>query len=121
MNPNIFSILNASTTVKAIFGSNPLRVYPWGMAPENCEKPYATYLVFSGSPANTLGENPTVDNLGTQIDVWAENGSAAVSGAEAIRDALQSTGYMLSFAFEPPDEDTNLYRQRMDFNFFEAR
>lgn len=121
MIPPVFTILYASTPVKTLLGSSPLRVFPWGEAPENVTKPYATYIVFSGEPENTLGEAPELDNLRTQIDIWAETVSSCVSVSEAVRDALEPSAHMTSFSSSSPDIETKLFHQRLDFDFFETR
>ena len=121
MIPPIFTLLSASSSVKALLGTSPLRVFPWGEAPQTTLKPYATYIVYSGQPENTQGETPEMDSLSTQVDVWAESVSSCVSVAEAVRDALEPYAHMTNFSSASPDEETGLFRQRMDFDFFEAR
>ena len=121
MIPPVFTILYANTAVKAILGSSPLRVFPWGEAPENVAKPYATYIVISGSPENMLGDKADMDVLSTQIDIWGESVSSCSSTAEAVRTALESYAHMTSFSASSPDIDTELFRTRMDFDFFKVR
>lgn len=121
MIPPVFTILNASSAVKALLGTSPLRVFPWGEAPEGSAKPYATYIVFNATPENTLGEVPEDDMMHTQIDVWGETLSSCITVAEAIRDALEPYGHMVAFSAMPPDTETKLYRQRMDFDFITDR
>lgn len=121
MIPPVFTILNASSAVKALLGSSPLRVFPWGEAPQGSTVPYATYLAHTSIPENTQGDTPDLDVMSTQIDIWASSVSSCVSVAEAVRDALEPYAHMTSFSSMPPDEDTELYRQRMDFDFFEGR
>ena len=121
MIPPVFSILNASSAVKALLGTSPLRVFPWGEAPQTTKKPYATYIVYNGQPENTHGESPEMDALSTQVDVWAESVSSCASVAEAIRDELEPYAHMTNFSSAAPEEETGLFRQRMDFDFFETR
>ena len=121
MIPPVFTLLNASSAVKALLGSSPLRVYPWGEAPQTTAKPYATYIVFNGQPENTHGDTPDMDALSTQVDIWATSCSSCLSVAEAVRDALEPYAHMTSFSSSAPDEETALFRQRMDFDFFDER
>lgn len=121
MIPSLFTILNDNNTVKGLLGSSPLRVFPWGEAPPNVTKPYATYGVFSGNPVNTMGETPQIDIDGTQVDVWGLTGSSVLSVANAIRNALQTYAHMTSYENSGRDEETKLFHCRMDFDFFTSR
>lgn len=121
MNHKLFPILNASTTVKNLLGSNPLRVYPFGRAPQNTAKPYAVYSVYNANPENYLGQVPDIDNKGTQIDIYAETAQSAESCFVAIRNALEPSAHMTSFSTIGVEENTNLYNVRMEFDFWEER
>lgn len=121
MNPEIFPILNASVAVKSVLGSNPLRFYPWGRAPQNVAKPYAVYGVYNGNPENYLNQVPDIDNKGTQIDLYAVTGESAQAVFIALRDALEPYGHMTSFSTPALDADTNLYTGRMEFDFWDER
>lgn len=121
MNPEIFPILNANTAVKAVLGSNPLRFYPWGRAPQNVVKPYAVYNVYNGNPENYLDRVPDIDNKGTQIDLYAVTSETADSAFLAIRNALEPHGHMTSFATPVLDAETNLYTGRLEFDFWDER
>lgn len=121
MIPPIFSILNASAPVKSLLGSKPLRFFPWSDAPQNVSKPYATYGVFNGNPINYIDRVPDMDNLGTQVDVWASTTQSCIDVATAIRDALEPHAHMISTQSYERDSETKLFRCRMDFNFFTGR
>ena len=121
MNPPVFPILNVSIAVKALLGNNPLRVYPFGEAPESVAKPYATYSVFNGIPENYLNTKSDMDNLGTQIDIWAETAASCSECFNAIRSALETEGHLTSFSGSERDDQTRLYHARMDFDFFKNR
>lgn len=117
----IFTILNASTPVKAILGSNPLRVFPWGEAPERVTKPYATYGVYNGNPQNTMDTPAEIDIDGTQIDIWAETASSCLNAANAIRAALETYAHCVSTQNDNKDPETKLYHSRLEFDFFTER
>lgn len=121
MNPAIFPILNANSAVKAVLGSSPLRFYPWGRAPQNVAKPYATYNVYNGNPENYMDRVPDIDNKGTQIDLYATTSESAEDVFIAIRNALEPYAHMTSFATPLLDEETNLYTGRMEFDFWDDR
>lgn len=121
MIPPLFEILNASVPVKLILGNKPLRVFPWGQAPQNVTIPYATYGVFNGNPENSLGEVPSIDRLGTQVDVWAKDTDSLLACSVAIRNAIEPHAHMISVDNFDRSPETGLYRCRMDFDFFTAR
>lgn len=121
MNPNIFEILNNSFAVKILLGSNPLRFYPWGRAPQNAAKPYAVYAVFNANPENYLDRVPDIDRKGTQIDLYAKTSESLNDCFMVIRDLLEPHGHMLSFTTPNLDVDTDLFTGRMEFDFWEVR
>lgn len=121
MNPQLFPLLNASTAVRLLLGSNPLRVYPWGEAPAVPRKPYAAYGVYNGNPENYVSNVPDIDNKGTQIDIYAEDATKCAQCFTAIRDVLEPHAHMTSFSTPQRDPETQLYSARMEFDFWEAR
>lgn len=121
MIPPVFTILNADNAVKALLGSNPLRVFPWGEAPPDVQVPYATYGVFNANPQNTMDGVPQVDILGTQIDVWGKTVDSVKNCAVAIRNALETQAHMVGIDNSQRDPETKLFRSRMDFDFFTNR
>ncbi len=121
MTPSLFQILNANNAVKALLGSNPLRVYPWGRAPQNVAKPYAVYGVYNANPENYLGNVPDIDNKGTQIDIYSETSANLQSCFTAVRDALETSAHMVNFSTPAQDAETDLYSVRMEFDFWDER
>ena len=121
MMPPIFQTLKATAAVTALLGTKPLRFYPWGQAPQNPTKPYATYGVFNGNPENYLDRTPDIDNMGTQIDIWATTGKSCDDCFIALRDALEPLGHMITFQSATKDPETQLYTARMEFDFWTPR
>lgn len=118
MMPPVFSLLKNNPTV---FGIVAKRIYPWGEAPQTVAYPYITYGVVNGQPQNTMDKVPQIDNLGTQIDIWAETGRECRELAEAVRDALETSAHMISITNMDRDLETKSYRYRLEFDFFTAR
>lgn len=121
MNPDIFPVLNASTAVRLLFGSNPLRFYPYGRAPANVRKPYGVYAVYNANPENYLGQVPDIDNKGTQINLYADTEESLEDCYIAVRNALEPLGYMTSFSNPDLDADTDLFSCIMEFDFWDER
>lgn len=130
MFPPIFTTLQASAQVRAIFGPRP-RVFRHGEAPQlpppkaggNVPevKPYATWLLVSGVPENNLSSTPSHDRQGVQIDVWARGDAECVTAAQAVRDQMETVTHMTALRGLTRDVDTRLYRISMDFDFWLAR
>lgn len=121
MYPPIFTIVAADATVTSIFGSSPVRVYPFGGAPEESTLPYAVWQIIGGVPENYVTNTPDLDTFLVQMDVYAETATAARSGAEALRDALEDSAHIVSWNGESTDSQTQHYRYSFDINFLTAR
>lgn len=128
MNPPFFQIVNVPA-VQAIFGTKPLRVWPFGEAPEKETRPYAVFQTVSGSPENYLNEVPDVDNWTVQVDVYAEaeegkqaDAIALVSnGARVLRDALEPVAYITAWRGCTRESGTRFYRYSFDVSFVTPR
>jgi len=123
--PPLFATLFASTAVKALFGSAPLRVYAFGDAPAKGAVGYATpYAIFQGvygSPENNLTTVPNMDQFGVQLDIYALTLTDARNGAKAIRNALEPVAYVTSWDGETRDTETQLFRYTFTVSFLTPR
>lgn len=119
--PSLASIVKGSTAIKAVIGTNPIRFYPFGSAPQGTAKPYVTELVVDGVPENTLSETPAVDGCRVQLSVWAATGSAAEALALLFRDAIEPTHHILSIRNMGRDPETMTYRVDLDVSVFNHR
>jgi hypothetical protein len=125
MYPPIFPLVAASSAVKALIGSNPVRFYQFGMAPQNVAKPYVVWQRVFGAPENYLGDRPGIDQLTVQIDAYA---TEAASGAEAVRniavavrDAIEGGCHITSWLGESIDPDTKNHRFSFQADFWVPR
>jgi hypothetical protein len=121
MYPPLFSIVAADGTVQSVFGSNPVRVLPFGSADEKTPLPYAVWQTVGGSPENYLGDIPDIDSFLVQVDVYSKSISASRSGAEALRDALEPHAHVVSGSRESKDQITGNFRYSFDINFITSR
>lgn len=123
--PAVFTYASASTAVKALIGSSPVRFWPFDLAPgpgkAGYALPYATHQAVYGTPENTLSCAPTTDLIGIQIDTYAATASQARSVSEALRQAMESHGYVVSLGDEQWDEPSGLYRTIFTAEFFVDR
>lgn len=119
--PPIFTACQASAGVRAIFGSSPMRVYMFGMAPQDVKKPYAVWQVIGGSPENYLAGRPDTERHALQIDVYADSASVARSALSAIEHAIELDCYITRYGGESRDPQTLNYRSSMDVDWHTYR
>ena len=121
MFPPIFTLVSNDHDVQVAFGTNPVRVFPFGSAPEKPTLPYSVWQIIGGAPENYVGNLPDMDTFLIQVDVYAKTASSARSSAEALRDALEEKAYIVAWRGESKDLTTQHYRYSFDINFFTAR
>ena len=104
-----FRLCREDPDVVEIFGVKPLRVYPFGEAPQGSELPFATYQLISGGPENYLSGRPDIDRLVIQVSVFADKATLARKGARNIIAAVECDGYVDGYA-EGREAGTRHYR-----------
>lgn len=109
MIPPIFTTVSASSGVTAIIGTSPVRFYAAGYAPQNVQKPYATYQIISGLPENYLNRIPDHDEYRIQVRAYAQTLNDVINLTEAIRDAVESVAHIDSFAPTELETGTMLF------------
>lgn len=118
--PPVFSLAAASSTVTALLGTNPVRFYI-GEAEQGTAKPYAVWRVAYGAPENKLAGAPDEDTFGVSVDAYAETASAARAVAEALRNALEPQGYIMTWGGEGREPETRLFKFSFVIEFMEPR
>jgi hypothetical protein len=117
----IFQICSSSPAVTALLGSNPVRLFPFGEAPQGVERPYANYQQVGGSPENYLGTLPDSDGYSVQIDVYGESVDSVLAVSRAIRDACEPVAYITAWGNQSRDFETDLYRYNFTVDFLVNR
>lgn len=122
MFPPIFQVCAADAGVKAVFGSSPVRFYPFGEAPQGVTKPYAVWQTApGGAPQNYLGQRPDIDLFALQVDIYADNATAVRTAAKALRDAIEPRAHITSWNGESKDPETASYRVSFDVDWWTPR
>lgn len=119
--PPIFEICAADSAVLAWLGSNPVRLFPYGRAPQNPEPPYAVWQVVGGVPENYLDCPPDIDSFTLQIDVYANTDTDVDGAATALRDVIQNYAYIVSWRGDIREQETNHYRKSFDVDWWRYR
>jgi hypothetical protein len=117
----IFEICSASLAVTALIGTNPVRLFPFGLAPQEVQTPYVLWQNVGGSPENYLGSLPDADGYSIQIDVYGVNASDVTNVALAIRDAVEPGAYITGWGNTNRDFATGLYRYNFTVDFLVNR
>lgn len=118
MLPNLFPLLAASSAVTDIIGTNPVRFYRHGSAPQDVVAPYVTHRTISMIPQNNLSGLPLADDSRVQVSCWSDNTGTGSLGVEtlasAVRAAIEPTWHILSVTDGGRDPETMRYRIDMD-------
>jgi hypothetical protein len=117
----IFAICAADADVKALLGSAPTRLYPFGEASEGVTKPYVVWQLVTGSPENYLAGRPDMDGYTLQVDVYATTAASARAVTTAISTAIELKAYVTRWGGETKDTETKLYRSSFDIDWLVPR
>ena len=122
MFPPVFDVCAQSAEVGALLGTAPLRMWPFGDAPQtNQTLPYAVWQTVGGAPENYISGVPDIDAYLIQIDVYATTASSARDVARALRDAIEPNAHIISWRGESVEPETRHYRSSFDVDWFNRR
>lgn len=121
MYPPVFTLIKSDAGVQSKFGTSPVRVFPFGSAPDGVGLPYAVWQVVSGDPENYITNAPDMDSFLTQIDIYASTATTARDAAKALRDAIEPHAHIVAWRGEQKDPQTKHYRYSFDVKFLTAR
>lgn len=116
---NLFALVKASPECAALIGSNPVRFFEFGQAPQLEATPYATFQHITGTPYNNLTGPAPADHITTQIDVWADSSAECKAVANAIRRAIENNCHVTSWLGTNKEGDT--FRTVFTVQFIELR
>lgn len=117
----VFATIKAASPVTVLIGTNPVRCYPAGEAPQGVALPYCTYQQIAGGPENYLNQLPDIDSGLVQIDVYAANTTSARAVFIALRDAVEPVAYVTAVREDGKDPETNRVRISMDTDWLTDR
>jgi hypothetical protein len=121
MFPPIFAVASAVPAVTALIGASPVRLYPFGDAPQAVALPYVTWQTITGFPENYIDRVPDIDSYTLQVDCYATTATSARNVAKAIRDAIETKAHIVAWRGESKDPDTLHYRSSFDVTWFVPR
>lgn len=127
MTAPIFKLLNASEDLKPYLETKHpkviLRVYEFGLAPDNVKKPYLVWQDITGIPQNHIDCPAIIDHFTIQIDIYADKPDDLVVIKNAARRALEldNSCTVTNVSGNSRERDTKLYRTGFDSNWFVNR
>ena len=121
MYPPIFATCKAAGAVTALIGTSPVRLYPFGEAPQGVAKPYAVWQTIGGAPENYIDCAPDIDSMTLQVDIYSTTAASCRAVAVAIRDAIEPVAHITSWRGESRDDETNHYRSSFDVDWWIQR
>ena len=119
MFPPIFKILNVPV-VQAKVGNAPARIYDFGSAPADVQKPYMAFQQVSNDRLENVSDAPCGDVDAVQLDIYAETRDGARELARIVRDVLDAAGLTNRMVLQLQEPDTLLYRVGMEVNFIDV-
>ncbi|WP_219372118.1 MULTISPECIES: DUF3168 domain-containing protein [Citrobacter] len=117
----IFPVCASSPEVTALLGSNPVRIYPFGIQDDNVVYPYAVWQNVSGSPENFLNQRPDADMHSLQVDIYADTPDEAIAVAQAMRNAIEVKANIVRWGSQTRDPETLRYRYSFDVDWIVNR
>lgn len=121
--PRIFEMISDDPLIRGKFGRNPVRIYPFGYAPQNVSSlgPYAVWQTIGGTPANTLACPPTADDWSVQVDVYSPDVKIAREACATLVEALQEKCWITNWRGESRDFETKSFRISFDIQVLQKR
>ena len=119
--PPIFQVAAADPGVADLLGTNPTRLYLFGLAPEKPAGTYCVWQVVNGVPESFLAGRPDAEAYGLQLDVYAATAAAARAAGHAIEYAIELSATITSYNGETKDAETGLYRYSFDVDWIGRR
>ena len=118
----IFPVCASSPEVTALLGSNPVRIYPFGIQDDNVVYPSAVWQNLpGGGPENYLNQRPDADKFSLQVDVYADTADEAMLAAQAIIYAIELKANIVRYGPQDRDESTLKYRYSFDVDWIVNR
>jgi len=118
MMPPVYDLLSNDAAVAALVAD---RIFRHGRAPQDVVKPYITWSVVGGHAENYLAERPGIDEDLAQIDCWAASATECKALMIAVVAALELHGMQQGTPQDDFENDTQLYRYMVQFDFWTHR
>ena len=109
---NLYALVSAGTNLLG----TPCRLFEFGCAPQLEATPYGTWQILAATPFNYVAGAPDLDQIKTQIDIWAGTAAECRTVARAVRRAVDSA-CTVTFTSNSWDEESRLYRSTLHLQY----
>lgn len=116
MMPDLYGILSGDSAVVGLLGDAIYR----DEAEQGQAAPYTVFFAVSGQPFSTLSDAPEADASRVQFDIYARDQDTADAIYRAMRDALETHGYIVGYR-TGRDTETRNYFVSFDMSFITDR
>lgn len=116
---NLFALVKASPACTALLGTDPVRFFEFGQAPQLETLPYVTHQFVTGTPYNALDGGAAADHITVQVDVWAESSAQCKAIADTVRAAVENACHVTAWLGTNREED--LFRTTFTLQFITIR
>ena len=122
MIPPIFPLVATVPAITALVGTDPVRVYRAGRAPQGSVAPYVTWSIVSDSPAPDLDGGGMV-HFRVQVNSFSADEDECDELDAAVQAAIENDGenVSLGLSVDEVDQATGLYRMSRDFSLWVPR
>lgn len=117
----IFQLCSAQPALTALIGTSPVRLFLFGLAPQNPQLPYVVWQMISGAPENYLAGRPDTEGHTLQIDVYANSAEEVRQVAGLVESTIETECYVTRYGGEERDDETMLYRSTLDVDWIIER
>ena len=123
MSAPIYPTCLAEPAVVALLGEldGSIRLWPFKLAPQFPELPYATWQNVAGTPENNVSDRPDCDYWRLQVNVWGVTRKQVEQVTNAIRDAVEGVSYIVRWGNEDQDAQTKAFGYDFDVDWFTNR
>ena len=119
MLPKIFQILN-TPEIQAFVGSDPVRIFDFGIAPQGTEAPYIAFNQVADSPYDQLSGAACADLSTMQIDIYSKGREEVREMAVIVKSIFDKKLMCNRLVFQTRETDTLLYRICIEVDVIET-
>lgn len=121
--PKLFETIRNYPGLAPHFGTDPVRLYTFGQAPQSTEHVYAVWQTVSGLPQRSLSCPVSVDQWTIQVDVYGRQAKSVRQAGSALVEAIeaQKNADISRFSGESRDRDDGSYRYSFDVTWWQER
>lgn len=120
MHPPVFTLLN-TPVICGYVGSNPVRIFDFGIAPPDVARPYIVFNQVAGNPFTNVSDAPCADVDLMQIDLYSDDRAQIRALSKEVQSVLDAAGVFNRLTMQVYEPETGLFRIGLDADFVTFR